>query len=68
MTGKDYAEASGVKLSDVCSSAKYGRSALDKMAKANPERLKMLCDGQLVRELGLTPEQMRAASVLLNNK
>lgn len=60
MTGKDYAEASQVKLSDVCDSAGYSRRALDKMAKSNPERLKLLCDGQLMQDLGVTAEELSA--------
>lgn len=68
MAAKHVAEAAGVKLGDVSSNANYTLSALHAMAKANPDRLDMLCKGQLVRELGLTPEQMRAASILINNK
>lgn len=60
VTGKDYAEASQVKLSDVCASARYTRSTLDKMAKANPDRLKLLCDGQLMKDLGVGAEELNA--------
>lgn len=65
MAAKDIAEAAGVKIGEVARAANITVRGLGSMAHANPDRLDMLCKGQLVRELGLTPEQMKAAKILL---
>ena len=60
MTGKDYAEASKVNLGDVSKTSGYSRRWLDKFAEQHPERLKLLCDGQAMQDLGLTAAELHA--------
>lgn len=59
MTAKHIAEAAGVKLVSVAENAGYTTRALRAMAKANPKRLEMLCNGQLMLELRVDPHQLK---------